>query len=184
MAKIEIHTDDLPRWAVRKEKVPRSYLDCLTEAVYPAPDGKGMISAEEIMVRQQFDAALKNNSTAMTWLLRKIIAENDAKLAAFDERPAVVIEGVHYFYPLAPVLAILVGSGSQNAGQGPAGGSGLEEHDWPEAAADGPDGIGGVHDQVGAGAAPKRRNGLCAPLPQSDARRSAAAPHALRAARL
>lgn len=107
MTKTIIHTDDLPRWAVRKEKIPRSYLDHLTEAVHPSPDGKGMISAEEIMIRQQFAAALKNNSTAMKWLLRKIIAENAAELAAFHKRPSVLIDGVDYFQPLAPVLALL-----------------------------------------------------------------------------
>lgn len=107
MTKIIIHTDDLPRWAVRKEKIPRSYLDHLSDAVHPSPDGKGMISAEEIMIRQQFDAALKNNPRAMKWLLRKIIAENAAELAAFHKRPSVIIDGVDYFQPLAPVLALL-----------------------------------------------------------------------------
>jgi hypothetical protein len=105
--KTVIHTDDLPQWAVRKEKVPHSYLDRLTDAVHPSPDGKGLISVEEIMMRQHFDAAINNKAKAMNWLLRKIIAENAAELAAFHKRPSVSIEGVDYFQPLAPVLALL-----------------------------------------------------------------------------
>jgi hypothetical protein len=130
MTKIEIHTDDLPRWAVRKQKVPRSYLDHLTEAVHRYPDGKGMISAKEIMIRQQFDAALKNNSTAMTWLLRKIIDENDAELAAFPKRPSVVIEGVRYFQPLGPVLALLGHITVKEPEEGSEGHETIELSDW------------------------------------------------------
>ena len=54
MPKTVIHTDDLPQWAVRKEKLPYSYLDHLAEAAHPSPDGKGMISLEEITMRQQW----------------------------------------------------------------------------------------------------------------------------------
>lgn len=107
MPKIIIHTDDLPQWAIQKQKLPRSYLDHLAEAVHVSPDGKGMISAEEIMMRQHFDAAIKCNVKAMNWLLRKIINDNAAELSASGKHPQVRIEGVHYFQPLAPVLALL-----------------------------------------------------------------------------
>lgn len=107
MTRIVIHTDDLPQWALRTEKLPHSYLDQLKEPLHPSPDGKGMISAEEIMMQQQFDAALKGNATAMKGLLRMIIAENGDELAACKKHPWVRIEGVVYYQPLAPVLALL-----------------------------------------------------------------------------
>lgn len=107
MPKTVIHTDDLPHWAVRKEKLPYSYLDHLAEAVHPSADGTRMISLEEVMMRQQFDAAIRGKSKAITFLLRKIIDENGAELAACRKRPVVQVEGVHYFQPLAPILALL-----------------------------------------------------------------------------
>ena len=107
MAKIVVHTDDLPDWAVHKEKVSHSYLDFLTEAVHPSPDGGGLVSFEDIMMRQQFNAALKGKSKAMTWLLRKIIKENADDLAACRAHPHVRIDGIHSFQPLSPVLEML-----------------------------------------------------------------------------
>ena len=130
MPKTVIHTDDLPQWAVRKQKLPYSYLDHLAEAVHPSPDGKGMVSLEEIMMRQQFDAAIKGKSKAMDWLLRKIIDENAAELAAFDKRPIVHINGVHNFQPLAPVLAILGCATVHEAEQGTDGTERIELDPW------------------------------------------------------
>jgi hypothetical protein len=107
MPKRLIHTNDLPAWAVRKEKLPQSYLGFLREAAYPSPDGKGMISLEDRMLRQHWDAMLTGSSKARDWLLREVIKHNKAVLAAAPEQPRVAIDGVHYFQPLGPVLEIL-----------------------------------------------------------------------------
>ena len=107
MTKTVVHTDDLPGWAVLKSKLPHAYLGHLREAVYPSPDGKGMASIEDIMLRQHFEAMLTGNAKARDWLLRKIIKDNEAVLRASPKRPQVTIEGVRYFQPLAPVLALL-----------------------------------------------------------------------------
>ena len=106
MPKVEVHTDDLPRWAVRKEKVPHSLLGYLREPVLPSPDGK-MVSIEDIMMRQHFEAMLTGNAKARDWLLRKITKENQSALEASSKHPRVTIEGVVYLQPLAPVLALL-----------------------------------------------------------------------------
>jgi hypothetical protein len=108
MAKIEIHFDDLPHSAVRKQKLPATLLGFLREAVHPSPDGKGLVSLEDQMMRQQWDAMLGGSATAMNWLLREVIRDNQPVLAAAAERPPyVVIDGIHHFQPLAPVLEIL-----------------------------------------------------------------------------
>lgn len=107
MTKRLIHIDDLPPWAVRKEKLPQTYLGFLREAAYPSPDGKGMMSLEDRMLRQQWDAMLTGSAKARDWLLREVIKHNKAVLAAAPEQPHVAIDGVHYFQPLGPVLEIL-----------------------------------------------------------------------------
>lgn len=107
MTKTVIHTDDLPGWAVVKSKLPGSYLGHLRDAVHPSSDGKGMVSIEDIIMRQHFEAMLTGNVKARDWLLRKIIKDNEAVLEASRKRPQVTIEGVRYFQPLARVLALL-----------------------------------------------------------------------------
>jgi hypothetical protein len=107
MAKIEIHTDDLPDWAVRKQKLPSTYLGFLREAAYPCPNGEEMESLEDRMLRQHWDEMLKGNAKALQWLLREVIRHNQAVLAAADDRPTVVINGILNFQPLQPVLEIL-----------------------------------------------------------------------------
>lgn len=134
MSKIVIHTDDLPKWAVRKQKLPYSYLDHLLEAAHPSRDGKRMISLEEVMMRQHFDAAIKGNSKAIGWLLRKIIGENAAELATCESRPFVQIQGSHNFHPLAPVLATLGCITVRKPKQGAGGVERIELAPWFEAA--------------------------------------------------
>ena len=107
MTKTVIHTDDLPRWAVRKSKLPHSYLGHLREAVFPSPDGKGMVSIEDIMLRQHFEAMLTGSAKARDWLLRNIIEENEAVLEASPKKLTVTIDGVVQFQPLGPVMALL-----------------------------------------------------------------------------
>jgi hypothetical protein len=107
MEKIEIHFDDLPNWAVSKKELPPTLLGFLREAVHPSPDGKGLVSLEDRMMRQHWEAMLGGSTTALNWLLRKVIKDNEAVLAAADERPFVLIDGIHKFQPLGPVLEIL-----------------------------------------------------------------------------
>lgn len=107
MPKTIVHTDDLPAWAVRKSKMPQSYLGFLTEAVHTSPDGKGLVSLEDLMLRQHWDAMLMGNAKARDWLLREIIADNKAVLEAGPKKQSVTIDGIHHFQPLAPVLEIL-----------------------------------------------------------------------------
>lgn len=107
MPKKIVHTDDLPHWAVCKQKVPHSYLGFLKEHAYPSPDGKGLVSLEDRMLRQQWDAMLTGSAKARDWLLRKVIKDNQSVLAAAPEHPNVTIDAVHYFQPLGPVLEIL-----------------------------------------------------------------------------
>ncbi len=107
MSKIVVHTDDLPNWALRKQKLPSTYLGFLREAAYPSPDGKKIETLEDRMLRQHWDEMLKGNAQARDWLLRKVMKDNDAVLAAAPKRPMVVIDGIHNFQPLAPVLELL-----------------------------------------------------------------------------
>lgn len=107
MSKIIVHTDDLPSWAVRKSKMPQPYLGFLTEPAYPSPDGKGLVSLEELMLRQHWDAMLSGNAKARDWLLRQIIADNNAVLEASPKKQTVTIDGIHNFQPLGPVMEIL-----------------------------------------------------------------------------
>lgn len=107
MPKLEVHTDDLPSWAVRKQKLPETYLGFLREEVFPSPDGKTMLSFEDKMLRQHWDGMLAFNATARDYLLRKVMEENAALLAAAPEQPRVTIDAIHSFQPLGPVLQIL-----------------------------------------------------------------------------
>jgi hypothetical protein len=107
MPKLEVHTDDLPQWAVRKQKLPETYLGFLREELFPSPDGKSMLSFEDRMLRQHWDGMLAGNATARDYLLRRVMEENAALLAATPERPHVTIDAFHNFQPLGPVLEIL-----------------------------------------------------------------------------
>lgn len=107
MPKISVHTDDLPPWAIHKSKVPQPYLEFLTEAAHASPDGKGLLSLEDLMMRQHWDAMLNGNAKARDWLLREVIKENNALLEAGPKNQTVAINGIHHFQPLAPVLEIL-----------------------------------------------------------------------------
>lgn len=107
MPKIEVHTDDLPQWAVRKERLPETYLGFLREEAFPSPDGKTMLSFEDQMLRQHWEGMLAGSAKARDWLLRKVMEENAALLAAAPEQPRVTIDAIHNFQPLAPVLEIL-----------------------------------------------------------------------------
>lgn len=107
MSKLEVHTDDLPQWAVRKQKLPETYLGFLREEVFPSPDGKTMLSFEDRMLRQHWDGMLAGNATARDFLLSKVMDENAAVLAAAPERQHVTIDAIHNFQSLGPVLEIL-----------------------------------------------------------------------------
>lgn len=107
MTKVIVHTDDLPEWAVKKWPYAHSYLDHLSEPVHPAPNGKGFISDEEIMLRQHVDAALKGKRGPMIWLLKRIAKDNETNVAAVDLAPQISIQGVPRIQPLAPVMAAL-----------------------------------------------------------------------------
>jgi hypothetical protein len=66
-----------------------------------------MESLEDRMLRQHWDAMVTGSAKARDWLLRKVIKDNNAVLAAAPERPRVVIDGIHNFQPLGPVLELL-----------------------------------------------------------------------------
>lgn len=117
-AKLEVHTDDLPSWAVQKQKLPETYLGFLREEAFPSPDGKGMISMEDRMLRQQWDAMLTGDAKARDWLLKKVMKENEAVLAAAPERPTVTLDAIHHFHPLGPVLEILGAATVHNPDEG------------------------------------------------------------------
>ena len=46
------------------------------------------------MLRQHWDEMVNGNAKALHWLLRKVIAENNAVLKAAPARPSVVINGI------------------------------------------------------------------------------------------
>ncbi len=103
----KIHTNDLPKWALRERKQPHSYLDFLGEPALDLGDGKGLISSEEAFLRRQYEAAVSSNRKAIEWLLKRVIAERAEQLKAADKRATVAIRGIPRLSPLAPVLVAL-----------------------------------------------------------------------------
>lgn len=68
---IRVHTNDLPEWAIHERQLPHSYLNFLSEPIHEAPDGKGPVSLEEQYFRRQYEAGLKGNRKALSWLLKR-----------------------------------------------------------------------------------------------------------------
>jgi hypothetical protein len=130
MSKIVVHTDDLPDWAVRKQKLPATSLGFLREAAFPSPDGKGMESFEDKMLRQHWDEMVNGNAKARDWLLRLVIADNKKVLAAAPERPSVLINGIVNYQPLAPVLELLGCITVNNPADGDNGPPTIEPMPW------------------------------------------------------
>ena len=75
MPKVEVHTDDLPRWAVRKEKVPHSLLGYLREPRPSVPrweDGFDRRHHDATAFRGDVDGQRQGSGLAAPQIPRKI----------------------------------------------------------------------------------------------------------------
>jgi hypothetical protein len=97
----------LPKWAIHETRLPHSCLEFLDEPAFNPGDGKGLVSWKDLMLRRQYEAALKRNRKALAWLLKRIARERAAELTAADDRGMLTIQGVPRIQPLSPVMAVL-----------------------------------------------------------------------------
>jgi hypothetical protein len=102
-----IHYNGIPKWALSEDRPPHSFLDFVDERIHDTGDGKGPLSKEEIILRRQYEAAIKGNRKALAWLLKRIVRERADELAKSEARATVTVDGFPRIKPLGPVLAAL-----------------------------------------------------------------------------